>query len=95
MLKDKGFVVNPYDPCVESKVINGNQMTATWHIDDWKVSCVEEAEVEKFGDILKAVFKKNNLKVLHHCNYVHKYLEIGLDYSKKRKRQDFDDSLLM
>ena len=29
-----GFEVNPYDPCVANKMINGLQMTVTWHVDD-------------------------------------------------------------
>ena len=49
-LEDEGFMVNPYDPCVANKEVNGSQMTVTWHMDDLKVSHVEEAEVEKFGD---------------------------------------------
>ncbi len=26
-LKEMGFEVNPYDPCVVSKIVNGSQMT--------------------------------------------------------------------
>ncbi len=65
-LEDEGFSVNPYEPCVTNKVINGNQMTVTWHVDDLKVSHVEEAEVKKFGDFLIANFEKNDLRVTHH-----------------------------
>ena len=28
-LEDHGFTVNPYDPCVANKMINGKQMTVT------------------------------------------------------------------
>ncbi|EJK60825.1 hypothetical protein THAOC_18763, partial [Thalassiosira oceanica] len=42
-----GFTLNPYDPCVANKMINGKQMTIGWHVDDCKVSHVEEAEVDK------------------------------------------------
>ncbi len=31
------FVINPYDPCVANTIINGKQMTITWHVDDLKV----------------------------------------------------------
>ena len=37
-LEDYGFEVNPYNPCVANKIVNGSQMTVTWHIDDLKVS---------------------------------------------------------
>jgi hypothetical protein len=29
-----GFVINPYDPCVANKIIDGKQMTICWHVDD-------------------------------------------------------------
>ncbi len=60
-------------------------MTVNWHIDDLKVSHVEESEVEKFGEFLKVNFKKNDLKVTHHCRAIRDYLGIGLDYSEKGK----------
>ena len=37
-LESKGFIVNPYDPCVANKVINGEQFTIIWHVDDLKLS---------------------------------------------------------
>jgi hypothetical protein len=36
-LESIGFVLNPFDPFVANKVINGNQMTVCWHVDDPKV----------------------------------------------------------
>ena len=44
-----GFEVNPYDPCVANKTINGLQMTVTWHMDDLKVSYKESTEVTKLS----------------------------------------------
>jgi hypothetical protein len=29
-----GYVLNPYDPCVANKMINGQQMTICWHVND-------------------------------------------------------------
>ena len=37
-LEGIGFVVNPYDPCVANRIINGSQHTVTWHVDDLKSS---------------------------------------------------------
>ena len=34
--------MNPYDPCVANKIINGTQITICWHVDDLKVSHKEE-----------------------------------------------------
>jgi hypothetical protein len=32
-----GFELNPYDPCVANKMVDGKQMTVCWHVDDLKV----------------------------------------------------------
>ena len=37
-LKGMGFEVNPYDPCVVNKMINGSQMMVRWHVDDLMIS---------------------------------------------------------
>ena len=37
-LERNGFQNNPYDPCVANKMIDGEQMTNVWHVDDLKVS---------------------------------------------------------
>ena len=42
-LKELGFVLNPYDPCVANREINGSQQTVTWHVDDLKVSHLDPA----------------------------------------------------
>ena len=47
-LEAYGFEVNPYDPCVANKMVNGSQMTVTWHVDDLKVSHKDYDEVTKF-----------------------------------------------
>jgi hypothetical protein len=33
-LESWGFDINPYDPCVANKIINGKQCTIVWHVDD-------------------------------------------------------------
>ncbi len=37
-LHDMGFEINPYDPCVANKMVNGTQMTVRWHVDDLMIS---------------------------------------------------------
>ena len=41
-LKDMGFEVKLYDPCVASKMVNCRQMTIYWHVDGLKVSHVDK-----------------------------------------------------
>ncbi len=33
-LKEMGFKVNPYDPCMANKLVGGANMTIQWHVDD-------------------------------------------------------------
>jgi hypothetical protein len=37
-LKSQGFEINQYDPCVASKLVNGEKFTLTRHVDDIKMS---------------------------------------------------------
>jgi hypothetical protein len=39
-LKEMGFELNPYDPCVANCVIGGKQCTIVWYVDDMKISHV-------------------------------------------------------
>ena len=55
-LEKNGFVVNPYDPCVANKIVNGKQMTVIWHVDDLKVSHVELKENTKFANWMKELY---------------------------------------
>ena len=51
-----GFVINPYDPCVANKMVNGSQMTMTWHVDDLKISHKDEEELTRFISELGAIY---------------------------------------
>ena len=33
-----GFHINPYDPCIANKIVNGKQQTIVWHVNDIKPS---------------------------------------------------------
>jgi hypothetical protein len=77
-LEKNGFVLNPYDPCVANKTINGNQMTVCWHVDDLKVSHVDPGEVTKFGQWLSTAY---GIAVAEHRGKVHDYLGMILDFS--------------
>ena len=43
-----GYVINPYDPCVSNKMINGKQITICWHVDDLIIGHVESSVVTTF-----------------------------------------------
>ena len=49
-LESIGFKLNPYDPCVANKEVNGTQMMVCWHVDDLKVSHVDPKENTRYED---------------------------------------------
>ena len=49
-LVEWGFEINPYDWCVANKMVNGRQLTVLWHVDDLKISHVDESAVR---DVIK------------------------------------------
>ncbi len=76
-LENSGLVINPYDPYVANKVINGKQMTVCWHVDDLKVSHMEPEEVRKFGNWLSKTY---GVSVATHCGKIHDYLRMIFDF---------------
>ena len=49
-LEKKGFIINPYIPCIANATVNSTQMTVMWHVDNLKVSYADLLELIKFGD---------------------------------------------
>ena len=47
-LEDRGFVFNPYDPCVANKMLDGEEMTMCWHVHDLKISHKDKEMVPAF-----------------------------------------------
>ena len=80
-LEGQGFELNPYDPCVANKMVNGKQLTVIWHVDDLKVSHVDPKVLTEFGQWIKD--KYGNCK--EHRGKVHDYLGMELDYSEPGK----------
>ena len=82
-LKDYGFEVNPYDPCVANKVVNGSQMTVTWDVNNLKVSHNNYHEVTKFLMYLGDWYG-NRITAVNRGK-VYDYLGMDLDFSNKGK----------
>ena len=47
VLEKEGFILNPYDKCVATKMIDGHQCTIAWYVDDnvtfleWALNYIE------------------------------------------------------
>jgi hypothetical protein len=80
-LESKGFIINPYDPCVANKMVNGKQMTVGWHVDDLKVSHKDPEVLTEFRKWL--MLKYSDCK--EHRGTFHEYLGMELDYSIREK----------
>jgi hypothetical protein len=52
-LKNRGFMVNPYDPCVWNRVIVGKQMAICFHVEDCKISHLNPKVRGCTGEFLK------------------------------------------
>ena len=68
-LEKEGFVINPVEPCVANKIINGKVCTMLWYVDDVKISHVDEKIVSNVINMLEKWFGKltinrGSLKVL-------------------------------
>ncbi len=74
------FVINPYNPCVANTIINGKQVTITWHVDDLKVLHVDPFQITKFAAYLASIYG-NGLVI--HCGKVHDYLGMDLNFANK------------
>ena len=48
-----GFELNPYNPCVVNKMMNGEQLMICWHVDDLKYSHIESKVNDEFYNGLK------------------------------------------
>jgi hypothetical protein len=79
-LKLQVFKINQYDPCVANKLVNGEQFTLTWHVDDIKMSHNDSNEVTKVIEWLKGIYG-DNMHVSR--KLVHEYLGMTLDYTVK------------
>jgi hypothetical protein len=83
-LTDIDFVINPYDPCVANKTIEGEQMTTCFHVDDCKLSHrkrkVMDRTIEYPRQEYERIFEDGSGAMTVSRGKVHKYLGITLDY---------------
>jgi len=97
LVNELGFEANPYDLCVVNKTINGKQCTAIWHVDDIKISHVEQEALDNIADELGHRYGKETPLTVHRGT-VHDYLGMTVDYSEDGKvkfiMRDYVEGLL-
>ena len=84
-LKSIGFVLNPYDPCMANKTVNGAQLTVVWHVDDLKVSHVDAGVVTRMSVWLQKTYERlfdgGSVAMKLKRRKIHEYLGMQLDFS--------------
>ncbi|KAG7373398.1 reverse transcriptase RNA-dependent DNA polymerase [Nitzschia inconspicua] len=79
-----GFEVNPFDPCVANRIVNGKQHTVVWHVDDLKSSHVDPKVNDEFLKWLEEKYASDNVgKVKSVRGKRHDYLAMWLDFSEE------------
>jgi hypothetical protein len=84
-LMEIGFELNPYDPCVANKMIEGKQMTICFHVDDCKLSHRTPKVMDQMIGWLRqeyeSIFEDGSGQMTVSRGKVHKYLGMTLDYT--------------
>ena len=78
-LMDLGFELNPHDPCVANKLINGKQCTIVWYVDDCKISHIDSKVVD---DIINQIEQKYG-KMTVTCGKRHIYIGMEIEFLDK------------
>ena len=82
-LESIGFKVNPYDPCIANRMVDGKQQTVTWHVDDLKISHKSAKVNDRLLSWLEKQYGDPKIgKIKGSKGLVHDYLGINLDYTK-------------
>jgi hypothetical protein len=85
-LEGIGFKINPYNPCVANRTINGKQHTLTWHVDDLKSSHVDSKVNNEFHKWLEKTYgdpKMAQVKAVR--GKVHDDIAMNLNFQEKGK----------
>jgi hypothetical protein len=84
-LTSVGFEINPNDPCVANKTVNGMQMTICFHVNDCKLShCSSRANnimIDWLRQEYESIFEDGSGQMTVSRGRVHKYLGMTLDYT--------------
>jgi hypothetical protein len=58
-LQEMGFEINPYNPCIANKMVNGMQMTIRWHVDDLMINHLKQEDIMQLVQQIKEIYGDN------------------------------------
>lgn len=79
-LEGEGFKLNPYDPCVANKDVDGDQCTIAWYVDDNKISHKDTKVVD---EVIAAIEKKHG-KMTVKRGKKHVFVGIGIEFTDEK-----------
>ena len=86
-LKIIGFQLNPYDPCVANKIVDGAELTVVWYVGNTKVSHIDGELVTRMAAWLKKTYerllKEGSGAMKLNRVMIHEYLGMILYYSTR------------
>ena len=86
-LKRNGLQLNTYDICVVNSLLNDNQKTICFHVDDCKISHQDSKVNEEFINTLydeyESLFEDGSGKIKARRGKLHDDLGMNFDYSVK------------
>ena len=78
------FEVNPCDPCIANKTVDGKQMTILCHVDDCKLSHIDlkasDKMIEWLQDNHESIFEDGTGEMKMNQGKVHKFSGMTLDF---------------
>jgi hypothetical protein len=77
-----GFTINPYNPCIANKFVNGNQMTLRWHVDDLMISHKNMVDILVLIQELRRIYGDN---LAESTGKKHDYLGMIFNFSSQDK----------
>jgi hypothetical protein len=84
-LTDIDFIINPHDPCVANKIIEGERMTICFHVDDCKLihrkKTVMDLMIGYLRQEYESIFEDGSGAMTVSRGNIHKYIGMTLDYS--------------
>jgi hypothetical protein len=84
-LVDWGYEPNCYDRCTFNKMIDGNQITIQFHVDDLKISHMKQSVIDSVLNDLNKEFGTTRKPLAATTGMIHDYLGITIDYSERGK----------
>ena len=81
-LKQWGYEMNPYDPCVWNAVVMGKQITLLFHIDDVLLTHELANVVSEHIKLLDEVYGQKDLLTMTRGK-VHEYLGMTIDFRQE------------